>query len=244
MKALLVSLAILTISCIAPTDAGAGETQAMLADTTRTEILPVVKLTMPLSLTARDFITKVYGFIDPSCSKSQCIEAASKAASIVPQDDEFGLWLNAGNGYAVSYYGMRPDVEAMAQFDNAKLSNYGFFFLFPYDSGNREQANSKQAEFCGSLLQELRDMGLTLGRPIQTDAIFEAVGDYAGNNVEIRLVEEVVSADGSDGAQYADAMSAKCEASAAGPDASGRFILILNVEPSAFSQADNLAALD
>ena len=87
----------------------ASESETLLADTVTVVSEPIVKLTMPLSLTAHDFITKVYGFIDSGCTKDQVVEASRRVAAIVPEEDEFGLWLSGDNGYSVSYYGMKPE---------------------------------------------------------------------------------------------------------------------------------------
>lgn len=214
-------------------------TDSESADTLRTEMRSADKYVMPLNLTARDFITKVYGFVEDETTREGTVKASGRLCGLVPQEDEFGLWLNPECGYAVSYYGMTPDVEAMARFEKERLSNYGFFFLFPYKEGMREDANRRQSEFTGCLLQELHDLGLVVSLNEATDAIFDAVSDYEGNFVDLRLIEEVVSPDGS---EYPDKMSAKCEASAMTPESKGRFILILNVEPGGFTVSDNLAA--
>lgn len=216
----------------------ASESETLLADTVTVVSEPIVKLTMPLSLTAHDFITKVYGFIDSGCTKDQVVEASRRVAAIVPEEDEFGLWLSGDNGYSVSYYGMKPEVEAMVQYEKDRVSNYGFFFLFPYGQGEREKANSRQSEFCGALLQELYDIGLSIGQPHVTDAVFEAIGDYMGNYVDIRLLEEVFAPDG---VVYNYRLSAQIEAASA-KDSKGRFIVILNVEPRGFTEADDMAA--
>lgn len=242
MKTLLAIFAVTASSLFSTIEVSASDSEMTASDTVTVASRPIVKLTMPLSLTARDFITKVYGFIDPGSTRPQCIAAASRVAAITPQEDEYGLWLNDSGGYSVSYYGMRPQVEAMARFtDNeSKVSEYAFFFLFPYTRGTRHSANERQAEFCGSLLQELHDMGLEIGQPQVTDAIFEAVGDYAGNMVDLRLIEEFIAPDGEN---RADAMTATVE-KASIPDVEGRFILVLHVQPGAFTEADSLAASD
>ncbi len=239
MKSAIAAAFMLVISALIPASASASGSESLLSDTVRTETAPAVRLSMPLALTARDFITKIYGFIDPRCTQAQTVEAARRIASVIPEADEFGLWLNADNGYAVSYYGMQPDVEAMAQFDGNQVSNYGFFFLFPYSPGEREKANSRQTEFCSSLLQELHDLGLSIRHDTGSDAIFEAIGDFAGNSVDIRLIEEFIAPDGEN---TADAMSAAVASASA--DKEGRFIVVLNVEPGAFSAADDLAAIE
>lgn len=183
-----------------------------------------MRLGMPLDLTAGDFVTKVYGVIDPAASRGDVVRQAEHRLAMTPAADEFGLWLEKEDGYAVRYYGMEPDVTAMARFDNDSVSDFGFFFLFPYEDGRREEANRRQAEFCGSLLQEMHDIGLVLGVNSMSDALFEAMGDYAGRFVEVRLIEE------------------KQDAAGGTPDSDGRFVLILSVEPGAFTAADELRA--
>lgn len=178
---------------------------------------PVKTFTMPVRLTAGDFITKIYGMFDPRLTRSQMIES-SRALDLLPQEDEYGLWLETDNGYSVNYYGMTPEVSARAAYgDDEHVTDYGFFFLFPYAGGERDAANSRQAAFSGTLLQEMLDMGLTMEVDPVSDALFEVEGDYRQNNVDVRLVEEHDTDDGS-----------------------GRFILILSVNPD--SRADAVTA--
>ena len=104
---------------------------------------------------------------------------------------------------------MTPDVSARAAYgDDDHITDYGFFFLFPYDGGGRDQANAEQAQFSGTLLQEMLDMGLAMDVDPLSDALFEVSGDYQQDLVDVRLVEEHNTDDGS-----------------------GRFILILTVNP-------------
>ena len=234
----MLSLTVLLSLLTSPLNLFAEETGECAAGTGASYGSRRVALTMPLALTAHDFITKVYGILDPRCSAEEAAASAQSILSIVPESDDYGLWLNPACGYSVSYFGMTPDVEATARFADGRVSDFGYFFLFPYDCGGRAEANRQQSEFCGSLLQELHDMGLDISRTHDGDAIFEVITDYAGNYVDIRLVEEYMAPDG---VNTADALSAAIAASA--PDASGRFVLILSVEPDAFTEADNLAAL-
>lgn len=175
----------------------------------RAEGAPVA-LTMPVSLTGRDFVTKVYGLLDPSTTKEAAIRECGELLNVRPQEDEYGLWLESDDGFVVSYYGMTPpDVSAHAAFGpNDHITDYGFFFIFPYESGERETANARQAQFSGTLLQEFMDMGLELEADTLTDALFEVTADYEHDAVDMRLVEEHQT-----------------------DDQSGRFILILTVNP-------------
>ena len=212
-------------------------------DSTLTADCRVANITMPLSLTARDLITKVYGFIDPGCSRQQCIMATQAVTSITPEEDDSGLWMNAADGYGINFYGMEPQVEAMARFaEDNQVSEFGYFFFFPYKSGKRAYANASQADFSGCLLQELTDMGLEMAADPRTEAIFEVFGDYNGNYLAIRLIEEVGNAGGGKEIPYSDALSAMIESNNAGKAASGRYVLVINVEPRGFTEADDLLA--
>lgn len=195
---------------------------------------------MPLELTAHDFITRVYGFADNKGDKAHIVAESKQHAGVEPTADEFGLWMNPENGYSISYYGMCPYVEALATFDDDTLSSYGFFFIFPYSAGERDNANHEQSRFCGSLLQEIYDIGVRMAVTDLTDALFHTIGYTDGNCLDIRLIEEVASPDGS---EYSDKMSASCEMAAVTPDSHGRFVVILNVEPDAETEADELVAL-
>lgn len=174
----------------------------------------------PLQLTAKDFVTKVYGVVDTTLPESEVIREMESRFCLTPAADSDGLWLGSADGYAVSYYGMTPDVTAMVRFVDGYLSNYTYFFLFPYASGARHEADARQCEFCGSLLQEMKDLGMDMGSPVVTDAVFEAIGSYEGHYVNIRLFEE-------------------CR-----DDLSGRFIVLMDVEPKAFFPEDELIASD
>lgn len=188
------------------------------------------RLAMPLELTARDFVTKIYGVLDAGVSRDDCVSQSRALLDMTPGEDEYGLWLESADGFRIDYYGMQPEVSAMAGFEGDTLDRYGFFFLFPYEAGGRQTANGRQARFCGSLLQELHDMGLALGTTDARAAIFEAVGEYGPDVVEVRLMEEneAIPVDRTSQGDFMDA------ASIAAADASaGRFIVILSVEPDA-----------
>lgn len=198
---LLLALIGLTVS-----GASAQETATTSVVATQT---PLKQLQLPLELKAKDFITKVYGILDSDMNKDEIVSATQTVVSLVPEEDEYGLWLESGNGYSISYYGMTPEVSARAAFDEGNnVSDYGFFFLFPYSDGGREEANSRQAKFSGALLQEFLDMGLAMEVDTLSDAIYEVSGDYENDLVDVRLIEEHET-----------------------DDNSGRFILILTVNP-------------
>ena len=159
---------------------------------------------LPVVLTAEDMITKVYGVVDPEVSKDECVRSSRALLGLTPEDDNGALWL--------------PDGSAMVRFGDSKVSDFGYFFLFPYASGDKRERIREQADFCGSLLQEMADIGLPMDLNTATDDLFEAVGDYKGNFVDVRLLEEKGDAD------------------------SGRYILILSIEPGAFTPADDVMA--
>lgn len=173
---------------------------------------------MPLELTAIDLLTKVYGVLDTGLDEKQAIEQAESAYDLTPSADSNGLWLDSADGYVVSYYGMTPPISAVAHYDDDGVADYSYFFLFPYNPGERHAADIAQCAFCGYMLQEMHDLGLMLGVPDSADSIFETVGSYNDCRLAMRLVEE----------QHADN--------------SGRFILILKVEPGAFTPADDVLA--
>lgn len=169
----------------------------------------------PMELTAVDFVTKVYGVADPSLPAEAAADSCRRHFNMSPVSDSYGNWLDHEDGYAVAYYGMTPDVTAMARYsDNDTADDFGFFFLFPYEAPEcRESANRSQVGFCRCMLQEMYDLGLPLGVDMNSDALFDVVGRYADNLIELRLVEE----------------------SPADNSNAGRFILALRVEPGAFT---------
>lgn len=178
-------------------------------------------LALPLKVTVHDMLGKVYGFISPYVSRSECIDRSRSKIRLSPEDDNGILWLETGNGYRLNYYGLIPEVCAMARWDGDEtaISDFCYFFLFPYSGGSRHAGMRSQTDFCGTLLQEMADIGLQMDLNTMTDGLFEAVGDYNGSFVNVRLVDD------------------------RNPDGNGRYILILSVEPDAFSESDNVAAI-
>lgn len=191
-------------------------------------------MTAPVIVTAADLVTKIYGAIDiPSVNSGDDSQALSQKEEILnagramrlnPEEDETGMWLDSTSGYHVSYSGMTPDVSAVAQFDNDNLSSFGYFFIFPYSAGQREHANRDQCAFCGSLLQEMYDMGSIVGVPVEEDSIadplFTALGSYDGNHINVSLREQRK------------------------PDASGRFLLVVEVTPGVYNLYDSVMAME
>lgn len=175
-------------------------------------MFPEVKRPLPVELDARDMVTKVYGIIDPGLSKSECVSRTRKLLSLTPGEEEGVLWLDSDQGYRINYYGMLPETSAMARYGHTGIADYGYFFLFPYSNGGKAQTIRQQADFCGTLLQEMHDNGLPMDLNTATSDLFEAVGDYHGSLVDVRLLDEP------------------------GEGGAGRFILILSVEPNAFTK--------
>lgn len=163
----------------------------------------------PVPLNARDFVTKIYGVLGRDLPKKKMVSTAEKVMRLTPEEDEYGIWLDGENGYTISYYGMTPDVSARASYGpDDTIDDFGYFFLFPYEGGERESANHSQSQFSQTLLQELSDMEVAMSVDSLSDALFEVDGIYEQDDVNVRLVEEHNTDDGS-----------------------GRFLLILTVTP-------------
>lgn len=176
-------------------------------------------LPLPLQLTATDMIENVYGFVDPLAGKEKCIDCVKTRLRLCPDQDNGAMWLDNDRGYSIDYSGMLPPVTAMARYGDSGAEEYAYFFLFPYASGQRRITMQDQTDFCGSMLQEMADMGLQMDLLTGGPDLFEAVGEHCGSLVDIRLLDEKH------------------------PEGSGRFILLLSIEPNAFTPADNLTAL-
>lgn len=174
---------------------------------------------VPVNLTAEDLVTKVYGVFSPESSKAQICEDCVNMLNVDPSEEDMGLWIDSSDGYRFSYYGLTvPYISAMVSIERDSVTNFGFFFLFPYNAANRDEMNCRQAQFCGSLLQEMYDLGISFSVIGSSDSLFEICGDYKGNFIKTRLSEEPTG------------------------DSEGRYVLCLSVEPDAFTPADNLAA--
>lgn len=180
----------------------------------------------PIHLNAEDMVTKVYGIVSHKLGRRDCANEVKRLTNITPEADQQALWLEGDNGYLLEYNGMSPYCSAMAQFvpaedadpldaGNERLLDYCFFFLFPYDEGNNTQATADQTAFCGALLQEMHDLGVDFGINPMSEDLFQVNGPYAGNLVDMRLLDD--------------------------PDGK-RFILMLSVEPDAFTPADDILA--
>lgn len=148
------------------------------------------EITTPLQLSAIDMVTKAFGILDPSMGQKEAVKTISDVLNVTPQQDESGWWMDASEGYSINYYGMSPQVCAVANLGDSAIVSYTYFFLFPYTEEVREDAVRDQTAFCGYLLQEMHDFGLLVGVPDSTDAIFEAVGSYEGSHIDVRLTDD------------------------------------------------------
>ncbi|MBD5356927.1 MAG: hypothetical protein HDR88_08000 [Bacteroides sp.] len=174
----------------------------------------------PITLTAQDLVTKAYGVVNADMGQREVVEAITDM-HLNPSNEDSRLWIDSADGYVLSYNGMTPEVSAYATFDNETVSGYSFFFMFPYESdAHKVVANYNQCEFCSTLLQELNDMGIDLKANDSSDSLFNAAGSYGDSNLNIALIEDGIA------------------------DNAGRFIVILEVEPNAFTPADELPAID
>lgn len=160
---------------------------------------------------ASDMMSKVYGIVpDKSCRRADCV-------ALNAQEDEGYLWLDSADGYCLSYEGMTPDVSAAARIDDTdRVDEYCYFFLFPYSSAGKEEVVKQQAQFTGTLLQDMSDHCRRIGSDPNAPDIFAAAGEYGDNAVTVRLIDEAA-----DGTTAADGSQA------------GRYILMLIVEPGA-----------
>lgn len=166
--------------------------------------------------TAHDLVTKVYGIVPASSDRAATIDDAERRLHVSPTEEESGVWMNSESGYKVNYYGMEPKVSAMAVFKGEQLTDYGYLFTFPYNSVSRDEILNAQAQFCGSLLQELSDIGaelqnnLIVDNDAMSDVLFNVAGVYDGSQLRMKLIDEKGSGSS---------------------DSEGTFILLMTVRP-------------
>lgn len=168
---------------------------------------------------ADDMMTKVYALVSVDSKRSEILQSLS-ALNLDVDDDNSALWVATDGGYQLDYCGMRPEVTAMARFANDALTDYCFFFIFPYSDTAKDSVNKDQASFSGTLLQEIADRGADVGENIYSQDLYEVVGEYKGNLVDVRLMDEAGS----------------------GNDNGGRYIIMLSVEPGSFTDTDSVLA--
>lgn len=164
----------------------------------------------PLNVTAKDFLTKVYGVCPTYLSKSEAADMVSAEISISPVEEGNGLWIEGDDGFAVSYFGSTPVATAMAIYDEEeRLSDFGYYFEFGYEGGTRDAARCEQSDFCGCLLQELSDIGARMSCEEENDSLFNVSGSCYGVSFRLRLIEENFGA----------------------PDDEGAFLLLMTISP-------------
>lgn len=151
-------------------------------------------------VTVSDLLNKVYGVAPTDLTPAEMAACVSEDISLVPESEDGDMWLDYDNGYMPAYRGMKPLVMAVARYEGTALSGYGYFFLFPYPPHGREAAVSRQAEFCGCMLQELYDMGLNPGRDRMAEAtegtLFACCCRNGDDTVDVSLREETADSGG------------------------------------------------
>lgn len=176
--------------------------------------------TTTLHLTAPDMVTKIYGLVPYNEDIETTIKNLSSDLNIIPERDGQILWVEKRNGDIIDYYGLHPEVYGLALVDGRDLTEFTYFFQFPYIANEREAVNLDQSSFSGLLLQEMQDTGFDMGVNILSSDIFEAIGEYNGNLIDVRLLEDVNDTDGS-----------------------GEFILCLTVDSNGYDEVAEIPAL-
>lgn len=203
-----------------------------LADNTEADIdinSPAVgKSKFPLTLTALDFITKIYGMESPDSARDCILSRVVHSSGINPRQDQSEYRLGPDSGYSVNYYGQQPDVEAIAKFDGDSVEYYGFFFIFPYDAGKRYKAMVEQVLFCTTLLQEIYDIGMQTVAYTNTDGIFETQSSYQGKDITLKLIEETRQPQSSEFKNIGIQLIADKKSL---PDLPGRFVISMTIIP-------------
>lgn len=203
---------------------GAGEVSALLDRRAADMAVPAATTakgsaagtTAAVTVNARDMVGKVFGIIEDGRTGRRCVDGAREALSMTPSLEGSTLWLDSADGYRLLYEGMSPDVAAMAHIaDNDSIDEYCYFFLFPYTGSGKAAANSDQAGFSGTLLQELHDITADIGAVADTPDLFFVNGRVDNNMVDVRLLDDA-----------------------------DRYILMLIVSPDAYSPADDSPATD
>lgn len=174
---------------------------------------------LPVDVNVRDLITKIYGLVDKGNSRDECIDAVRQLITLTPYDEEGDLWLDSADGYQLRYSGMTPQMSGMARFDDTdSIAEYCYFFVFPYDASNRKAIVNDQADFTGSILQEMKDMGMPLGANSLTNDLMEVQANYEGSDIDVRLLNEAST-------------SLPDDALAGVDPRQGRYILMFIVQP-------------
>lgn len=227
MNASFLKSAVLSVALLGGATFMNASVNTSLSEMTAAEIISILPETTPgsaqtlnrdsnseaMQVSGRDLITKAYGMIPAVNSRQSTIELSEEMMNVTPTAEDNNLWLDSTDGYAINYNGMTPDVSALVRLENDSISDYGFFFLFPYSEVDKKYATADQVDFSKTMLQEFEDMGLDLGANPYTSDLFEVTGDYTDNFVAMRLIDDKEGE---------------------------RYILMLSVEPNAMSEIDNL----
>ena len=137
-----------------------------------------------IQVSGHDLLTKAYGTIEAVNSSAGTIDLSENVMNMTPVREENCLWLDSNDGYNIEYNGMSPDVSALVRLENDSISDYGFFFLFPYAD------SLDQRDFSLSLLEDFEKMGIDLGANAYTSDLFEVSGDYIDNYMAMRLIDD------------------------------------------------------
>ncbi len=226
MNASFLKTAVFSIALIDGASSMSATTGTALSEMTSSEIISMIPVASPaatrdiheegakggyISLTGEDLITKAYGTIPAINSKEKTINLSETLMSMTPAEEDNALWLDSADGYCIDYNGMTPDVSALVRIENDSISDYGFFFLFPYSEVAKKYVTTDQVDFSKTMLQEFEDLGLDLGANPYTSDLFEVSGEYTNNVVGMRLIDDTEGE---------------------------RYILMLSVEPNGLTEAD------
>lgn len=175
---------------------------------------PCASLPEGKTVNVNDMLTKVYGLI-PATLDEWTMTGEAAVMGLVPVKEDGGLWLDSAEGYRLSYAGVSPEVSARAEYEDGALTGFTYYFIFPYECDRtREIANKEQCRFCGSMLQEMNDMGVEMAAgESDPEMLIDASGVYGDSQLKVNLLDD-----------------------------DNRFLLILSVTPEAFTAADSLLA--
>ena len=138
-----------------------------------------------IQVSGHDLLTKAYGTVSAVNSSKGTIRMATEEMNLTPSRENDYLWVDSAEGYNLEYKGMSPDVSALVRLENDSISDYGFFFLFPYDNSSEDQA-----KFSLTMLEDFEKMGIDLGANAYTSDMFEVSGDYSDNYMAMRLIND------------------------------------------------------
>lgn len=138
-----------------------------------------------IQVSGRDLLTKAYGTIAAVNSSEGAIRMAAEEMNLTPSRENDYLWVDSSEGYNLEYKGMSPDVSALVRLENDSISDYGFFFLFPYADSTEDQA-----KFSLAMLEDFEKIGVDLGANAYTSDMFEVSGDYSDNYLAMRLIDD------------------------------------------------------